>query len=273
MLELKDIKIGFKEGTGTKPLLKGVNLSLDNGKIAALIGGNGTGKTTLLNIINGIEKTFQGTILYNGQDISRWPSYKIAETGVCRMFQGVQLSQDLTLLESLMVASNENPRDENPFLTLFRLRKIERSEKRKREQAIAALEYFFGKRPNDCRKFLNKLNDRVGDFSYGEQRIIGFISLLMNSFPQYNMPTLLLLDEPTSGVNMAHVETMKDIISDLVSTRNATVLFTEHNMEFVLGMADSCFFLDTTGEISMFGSPEKVLSDDKVRKNYLGYGG
>lgn len=271
ILELSDIQFGFEKSIRDNPLLQGVNLSLRKGTISALIGSNGAGKTTLLNVINGFEKRFGGTVILNGTDISRWSSHKIAQAGVGRMFQAPKMPRDLTLMESLILVSNDDCRSENPFFTFFVMRKTTQAERRKKEQAVAALEYFFKSRPDDLQRFKNRLNDKVTNFSYGEQRIIGFVSLLMNVMPKAD--TLLLLDEPTSGVNMAHIESMKEVIRDLVATQRVSVLFVEHNMKFVREMADECFFLDElTGKIIKKGSPEEVLSDDNIRKNYLGYG-
>lgn len=270
ILELSDIHLGFGERQHVNPLLQGVSLSLQKGSVSALIGGNGAGKSTLLNVINGFEKRFSGTVKLKGVDVSRWSSHKIAQAGVGRMFQGTQLPRGLTLLESLMLASNDDGWSENPFSILFDIRKTHRAEMWKKERAIAVLEYFFKKRPDDLQRFKERLDEEVTNFSYGEQRIVGFISLLMNIQPQSD--TLLLLDEPTSGVNMAHIESMKQVIRDLVETQKVTVLFVEHNMEFVSEVADQCYFLDDlTGKIIMKDAPEKVLSDEEIRKNYLGY--
>ena len=271
ILELNNIQLGFEKSNCDNKLLQGINLSLRKGTISALIGSNGAGKTTLLNVINGFEKRFEGTVKLNGADISHWPSHKIAQAGVGRLFQATQVPRDLTLMESLMFASNNDSWSENPFLTFFGMRKTKQAERRKKKHAVAALEFFFKQSPNDLQRFKDRLNDKVTDFSYGEQRIIGFISLLMNA--RWQTDTLLLLDEPTSGVNLAHIESMKEAIRDLVATQKVTILFVEHNMEFVREMAEECFFLDElTGKIIMKGTPEKVLSDDNIKKNYLGYG-
>ena len=119
ILEVKDIKLSFNNtGQEKLNLLKGVSLSIPEKKITALIGGNGTGKTTLFNIISGFQKDFEGTIILNGKDISRLPAHKVSLMGIGRLFQGGQLLGDLTLMENMKIASEDKTGEQPQFSIL-----------------------------------------------------------------------------------------------------------------------------------------------------------
>ena len=115
-------------------LLNGVNMSVEKGKVTALIGGNGAGKTTLFNIISGFEKGFKGQVILEGNDISNLPAHKISLMGLGRLFQGRQLMDDLTLMENMKIASDDMT-GENPFDGIFRAKKVRASEAAKEQQA------------------------------------------------------------------------------------------------------------------------------------------
>lgn len=212
-------------------LLKGVDMVVEDGKVTALIGGNGAGKTTLFNIISGFEKSFKGKVFFNGKNITKWPPHRIARKGIGRLFQGLQLSEDLTLLENMKIASNDTT-GEHPWDVFFPIR-VAKREAAKKEKAIEILTKVFG--PNN--EYLDKLNEKASGLSYGQQRLIALVRLLMTD------NKLFLLDEPTSGVNPALFEQFRTIIRDMVEKEGKTVLLIEHNMGFVYSVADSCFRL------------------------------
>ena len=259
ILELKNIRLNFSNARKeVLHLLRGVNLGIEEGKVTALVGGNGTGKTTLFNIISGFQGDYTGQVLFQGEKISGSPSHKVAQLGIGRLFQGRQLMGDLTLMENMLIASSDHT-GENPFMAIFQSKRIKQMEEQKRQQAIAILKELFGE---DC-KYLSMLDDKASTLSYGEQRLIAIARLLMAD------NRLLLLDEPTSGVNPVYIDTIAEVIRKIVHEKAVTVLLIEHNMHFVRAIADQCAYLDD-GVIEKVGTTADVLDDKEVRNSYLG---
>ena len=127
ILELRDIKKSYTNASNEVfNLLDGVSFGVEEGKITALIGGNGAGKTTLFNIISGFEKGFSGSVIFEGNDISRMPAHRISLIGMGRLFQGRQLMDDLTLMENMKIASDE-VMGEGPLDIFVRPRKVAHS--------------------------------------------------------------------------------------------------------------------------------------------------
>lgn len=258
ILQLKDIHMSFTNAQNeTFDLLRGVNLTVEEGKITALVGGNGTGKTTLFNIISGFEKGYAGDVLFEDNNFNRISAHRISLMGIGRLFQDGQLLPGLTLMENMKMAS-DNETGEMPFSSLVRPKKWKEAEKVKEEQAKNILKRIFGE---DC-KYLQMLNDDASAFSYGEQRLLSLARLLMGG------DRLLLLDEPTSGVNPVYIDTIEKIIREM-TTEGLTVLLIEHNMHFVRKVADTCAYLDD-GVIAKIGPTAEVLDDKNVRNSYLG---
>ena len=258
ILQLKDIHMSFTNAQNeTFDLLRGVNLTVEEGKITALVGGNGTGKTTLFNIISGFEKDYTGDVLFEGNNFNRISAHRISLMGIGRLFQDGQLLPGLTLMENMKMAS-DNETGEMPFSSLIRPKKWKEAERAKEEQAKNILKRIFGE---DC-KYLQMLNDDASAFSYGEQRLLSLARLLMGG------DRLLLLDEPTSGVNPVYIDTIEKIIREM-TTEGLTVLLIEHNMHFVRKVADTCAYLDD-GVIAKIGPTAEVLDDKNVRNSYLG---
>lgn len=259
ILQLKDIKLSF---TNTRSevfnLLNGVNLDVKQGEIVALVGGNGTGKTTLFNIISGFQGKFDGDVIFDDKRLNGIPAHRISMMGIGRLFQGRQLMGDLTLMENMKIASDDKT-GEMPFEPFLFPRKIARKEREKEEKAVSILKRLFG----ESNKYLGMLNIKASSFSYGEQRLIAIARLLMGN------DRLLLLDEPTAGVNPVYIETIKDMIRKMVRNEGLTILLIEHNMHFVRELADTCAYLDE-GTIDKVGPAAVVLDNKEVRNSYLG---
>lgn len=259
VLELKNIKLSFTTARSeVLNLLNGINLSVERGRITALVGGNGTGKTTLFNIISGFQPNYSGEILFDGRKIDNLPPYRRARLGIGRLFQGRQLMGDLTLLENMKIASNDYT-GESPFMSIFSPKRVTYAEKAKETRAKEVLNQLFG----EGNKYLTMLNHRASDLSYGEQRLIAIARLMMGQ------DKFLLLDEPTAGVNPVYINTIRRIIRNMVNEEALTVLLIEHNMHFVRELADTCAYLDE-GIIGKVGPTASVLDDKKVRNSYLG---
>jgi branched-chain amino acid transport system ATP-binding protein len=290
-LVLKDIYLTYSgKRDADSQLLKGINLQAEKGKVTALVGGNGAGKTTLFNIISGFEKGFQGQVLLDGKDISRLPVHRIARKGVGRLFQGRQLMDDLTLLENLKIGDDDHT-GEDPFDALLSLPKAKAGSKslsvvknlirilgkghtrkllswlwrvvdreavreRKAKDILARL---FGAETS----LLAKLDNQATDLSYGEQRLVALARLLMGGYP------LLLLDEPTSGVNSEYIRSVGQAIREMADRDGTTVFLIDHNLDFVRSVADRCCYLKD-GKIFKSGTPGEVLDDWEIRKDYVG---
>lgn len=260
ILQLKDIHISFTNAQNeTFELLRGVNLDVEKGKITALVGGNGTGKTTLFNIISGFEKNFTGNVLFEGNNLNKKSAHQISLMGIGRLFQNGQLVGGLTLLENMKLASNDST-GEMPFSSLIFSKKWKEAETRKGYQAREIITRIFGK----DNKYLDMLNDDASTFSYGEQRILSLCSLLMGR------NRLLLLDEPTSGVYPRYFAAIAQIILEMKKVHGLSVLLIEHNMGFVRKVADVCAYLNE-GRIAKVDFPDEVLDDKNVRNSYFGY--
>jgi ABC-type branched-subunit amino acid transport system ATPase component len=258
ILELKNITLCFTGGKDTFKILDGLNFCVEEGKITALIGGNGTGKTTLFNIISGFQENYKGEVIFDGKAINKYSPDKITRKGIGRLFQGKSLFPDLTLLENMKLASGDCS-GETPFSYLINKKKIDREEKEKENRAIEILVKLFGKN----NKYTQTLHHKSSEFSYGEQRLISLARLFMGNY------SLLLLDEPTAGVNPVYIETIKNIVLQIVAGGKTTVLLIEHNMPFVNGIVDYCAYL-SEGKIQYQGTAEEVLNNQDVKNSYLG---
>lgn len=259
ILELRDIRMSYANARKeVLNLLNGVDMAVEEGKVTALIGGNGAGKTTLFNIISGFEKGFKGQVILEGTDITKASAHKISLMGMGRLFQGRQLMDDLTLMENMKIAS-DNTMGECPLDCFIRPKKVAASETAKEQQAIDILNRVFGK----DNKYLGMLGHKASELSYGEQRLVAMARLLMGN------DRLLLLDEPTSGVNPKYINTFRNIIQDMVEKEGQTVLLIEHNMSFVRSVAHQCHYL-ADGKIIKSGLTSDVLDDPTIRKDYLG---
>lgn len=259
ILQLKDIRLSFTNvHNETFDLLRGVNLDIEAGKITALVGGNGTGKTTLFNIISGFQKGYSGTVRFEGNDLNRLSPHRVSRSGIGRLFQNGQLLGGLTLMENMKVASADRV-GESPWSLLTRPLANKAIEVDREQQAKEILTTLFG----TDNKYLTMLDQEASAFSYGEQRLLSLARLLMGD------NRLLLLDEPTSGVNPVYIETIEKIIHRMVEEEHVTVLLIEHNMHFVRRVANTCAYLDD-GVIAKSGPTAEVLDDKNVRNSYLG---
>ena len=258
ILELKNITLSFTGGKDTFKILNGLDFCVEENKITAIIGGNGAGKTTLFNIISGFQQDYSGEIIFKGKKINKHSPDGIARRGIGRLFQGKPLLPDLTLLENMKLASCDYS-GEYPFSYLFNRKKIDSIEQKKEQQAIEILIRLFG----ENNKYLGMLHNKGSDFSYGEQRLLSLARLFMGNY------SLLLLDEPTAGVNPVLIDTIKHIIKQMVASGGMTVLLIEHNMQFLNGLADECAYL-SDGGIFCQGETTEILNNKCVKDSYLG---
>ena len=242
-------------------LISNLNISIPENSISALIGGNATGKTTLFNILSGFLKEDKGNVYFHNSkttNLKDIPSFEREHLGIGRLFQDNHIFPSLTVIENLIIAGRNNLKG-NPFEAIVKPKRIKESEEVLSKKATETIIHLFGK----SHELISKLNDEASTLSFGQKRLIGLLRLFMSDYK------LVLLDEPTAGINPALNDIISEIIKKMVSKNGMTVFLIEHNMNFVRKTAQNCFFLDD-GQIKIQGAPSEVLENEFVQKSYLG---
>jgi neutral amino acid transport system ATP-binding protein len=227
------------------------HLEVPEGRIIALIGPNGAGKTTLFNVLTGFEHADSGRWTFQGRQITGQPPYQIARKGMVRTFQLARALARMTVLDNMKLAAG-NQRGERFFVAL--VRPFWRAQERLTElRALELLEWVGLARHRD---------DYAGTLSGGERKLLELGRALMAD------PALLMLDEPTSGVNPALTEGLLDRIGSL-RAQGVTVVFVEHDMEVVTRISDGAVCM-AEGRVIAEGTPAEVVGDPAVVDAYLG---
>lgn len=232
--------------------LDGVSLAVKEKSITMIIGPNGSGKTTFINIITGVLKPDKGVVKFDGVNITNWPPNKIYELGVVRTFQIPMPFSKLTVLENLLVAYRGHKGEsflKAPIKSLWI-----RDERKAVEKAFKII------------KLLNL--DSVWDeqaykLSGGQMKLLEIGRALMSD------PKLIVMDEPMAGVNPALAHTILSRLSDLRKNLGVTLLIVEHRLEIALRYIDYVYAF-SNGRVVGEGSPDKVVSDPKVIESYIG---
>jgi branched-chain amino acid transport system ATP-binding protein len=233
MLEVKDLQVSY----GMIQAIKGISFEVNQGEVIALIGANGAGKTTILHTVTGLLAPKAGSIVFEGQDITKVPAHKIVSMGMAHVPEGRRVFAQLSVYDNLKMGA------------------YTRTDKNEIEES---LEMVYKRFP----RLEERKNQMAGTLSGGEQQMLAMGRALMSK------PKIILMDEPSMGLSPIFVNEIFNIIQE-VSASGTTVLLVEQNAKKALSIADRAYVLET-GNIALEGDAKILMNDDSIKKAYLG---
>ncbi len=249
LLEIRNVTMKF----GGVTAIDNLSFKVPSDAIYGLIGPNGAGKTTIFNIITGNYQPTEGTVVFDGEDITGTKPHKVVAKGIARTFQNIRLFKSMSVLQNILIGFH----DQIPYTYLeavLRLPRYHGYERRIRAEAIGILEEF---------GIADYAENNATALSYGNQRKVEIARALATK------PKLLLLDEPAAGMNPSETEDLSNIIHKIKKDYDLTILLIEHDMKFVNAMCDTVTVLDY-GEKIFEGPPAEAIVNEKVVAAYLG---
>jgi branched-chain amino acid transport system ATP-binding protein len=249
LLSARDLTVRF----GGVLAVNKVSFDVRRGEVFTLIGPNGAGKTTVFNLISRIYNPTAGTLSYEGRNLAEVAPSQIAPLGIARTFQNIELFEHATVLQNLLIGRHVHRRTSlwSDMLFLPSVRDSERQTRRKVEEVIDLLE-------------LQHYRDQlVAGLPYGVRKVVELARALATE------PKLLLLDEPSSGLNVEETGDMAFWIQDIQRDLGITILMVEHDMGLVSKVSDRVLAMNQ-GEVLALGTPGEVQSDAAVIEAYLG---
>jgi branched-chain amino acid transport system ATP-binding protein len=232
--------------------LSRVDVGLKTGEIVGLIGPNGSGKTTLFNCICGFHFPEEGQVFIKEENCTRLPPHKVAQRGISRTFQLAKLFYNLPVVENVLLARHLT-RTAGFFSSLIKSKAFQAEEKTAKNEALGLLELVN----------LADVPDQIArDLPYGSQRLLTLAIALSSN------PEIILLDEPTAGMNQREAATLGNILKR-INRRKITIFLVEHNMRFIMNLSQRIIVLNH-GEVICEGDPDSVRNDARVVDAYLG---
>jgi branched-chain amino acid transport system ATP-binding protein len=248
MLKVENVYKSF----GGIVALNGVSFSVKSSTITGLIGPNGSGKSTLFNVISGFYSKDKGEIYFRGDKIAGLESHKIAMLGIGRTFQISEVPEKMTVLENLLMAPKRQA-GEGILNVFFHPLKIKKDNEKYLKEAYEILGLI---------QLFNLKNEYAENLSGGQKKLLSLGRILMSD------PVLLLLDEPTAGVNPTLIKDLVVAIKNLRDEKGITILVVEHNMKVISEICDSVIVLDFGKKIAE-GAPEDIQKNEMVLEAYL----
>jgi branched-chain amino acid transport system ATP-binding protein len=244
---------GLGKVFGGLSAVNNVSFHINQGEILSMIGPNGAGKTTVFNCLTGVYPPTSGSIHLHGEQLSQIKPWEIAKKGICRTFQITSLFWKKSVLENMMMAQYLT--SEVPLWdVIFSIRKTREIELKNRQRA------------QDTLRFVGLegiAQERVENLSLGDQKRTELAMALVRD------PLLLMLDEPTAGLNPSETARITELIRMVNREKGITVFFIEHDMKMVMGVSQRIIVLDT-GEKIAEGTPEEIRNNERVIEAYLG---